>query len=164
MPGFEFWLETVDKPCQPGSEFCAGAEVKGGKLRGFATPFTDVNSPMDGSNPFQFSVRFEIDLTGELDCSTGTFRGKLENGCYDVLSTLFRFSGNISSSYQFSKSAFTQGSWDVKEMPLDATAAPNPDIGGSGTWDAMLAGPGSSPTAMGKGLCSGMSGLDTPLP
>lgn len=44
-PGFEFWLESVEQPCMPGQEFCPGAVVRGGKLRGNVTPFEDANDP-----------------------------------------------------------------------------------------------------------------------
>lgn len=162
MPGFEFWLEAVDTPCPPGSEFCVSAVVKGGKLRGFATPFTDPAAGAAADDPFALSVRFEIDLTGELDCSTGTFRGQLQNGCYDVLSTLYRFAGEISSDYDPNASAFTEGMWSAVEVPMDAITPPSPDLGGGGTWDAQRQGPGSSPAATGAGLCSGTTGFDTP--
>jgi hypothetical protein len=162
MPGFEFWLEAVEEPCPAGTEFCPGAVVKGGKLRGFAQPFTDPAAGADMSDPFALSVRFEIDLTGELDCSTGMFRGQLQNGCYDVLATLYRFSGDMNSAYIQSSSTFTAGTWTVVEMPMDALIPVNPAIGGSGTWDAEFDGPGTSPTVDGSGLCDGMTGFDTP--
>lgn len=159
-PGFEFWLEAVDKPCTQGQEFCADAVVKGGKLRGNAAPFTDASDPnaMPGAG---FAVRFEIDLTGELDCRTGKFKGRLENGCYDILSLLYRFNGTIEGTYSGSKSAFTQGTWHVDEMEMAGAAAASP-LGGNGTWTADYKDESPPPTGAGIGLCAGQSGFDTP--
>jgi hypothetical protein len=167
-PGFEFWLEAVEAPCPPDLEFCAEAEVKGGKLRGFANPFSDASAgamPDAGtgeSNPFQVAVRFEIDLTGKLDCRKGKFRGELEHGCYDALSVLYRFAGTIESDYEHTTSAFKNGSWKVTEESMDPLVAA--ELGGGGVWNAKLADSGSSPAVAGKGLCDGMTGFDTPVP
>jgi hypothetical protein len=163
-PGFEFWLEAAAKPCPAGLEFCPEAVVSGGKLRGFATPFTDSSGGANADDPFQLSVRFEIDLTGELDCTAGKFRGQLQNGCYDVLSTLYRFAGTMKSGYDHATGAFTDGTWEVTEMPLDPSNPPTAAVGGGGMWDAKFVGPGMSPTVKGKALCDGMTGLDTPAP
>jgi hypothetical protein len=166
-PGFEFWLEAVTQPCPPNNEFCPEAVVKGGKLRGFATPFTDpdagLNADAGASNPFALSVRFEIDLSGELDCAAGKFRGQLQNGCWDVFSVLLRFSGTLESGYDSASSTFTGGTWDITEMPtMNSTPPTGTKLGGTGEWGAKLADTGMSPIVTGKGLCDGMSGFDTP--
>jgi len=159
-PGFEFWLESVEQPCMPGQEFCPGAVVKGGKLRGNVTPFEDSSDP-NTTGGLGFSVRFEIDLTGELDCNTGMFRGRLENGCYDILSVLHRFDGTITGDYVLSTSAFTGGAWQVAEQ-LMAGTMPTTMLGGAGEWSADFADDSAAPTGPGTGLCSGQSGFDTP--
>ncbi|HTU63284.1 MAG TPA: hypothetical protein VMF89_32710 [Polyangiales bacterium] len=159
-PGFEFWLESVEQPCMPGQEFCPGAVVKGGKLRGNVTPFEDANDP-NTMGGLGFSVRFEIDLTGELDCNTGMFRGRLENGCYDILSVLHRFDGTITGDYVLATSAFTAGAWNVEEE-LMAGAMPTNMLGGAGEWSAEHVDDSAAPTGPGAGLCSGQSGFDTP--
>jgi hypothetical protein len=170
-PGFEFWLEAVEQPCPPGTEFCPGATVKGGKLRGFANPFADASAgammPVAGAgatDPFALSVRFEMDLTGELDCATGKFRGRLQNGCYDVLSVLYRFAGTLKSDYDHITTTFKNGTWEITELPMDSLIPPDPSIGGTGVWNAKLADSGAAPTVDGMGLCDGMTGLDTPTP
>jgi hypothetical protein len=163
LPGFEFWLESVDQPCLPGQEFCTGAIVKGGKLRGNATPFEDASNP-DTMGGLGFSVRFEIDLTGELDCNTGRFRGRLENGCYDILSVLHRFDGDIQGEYSLSANTFTTGMWNVQEMLMPDAPPPATELGGSGQWSADFADDSAAPTGPGMGLCSGQSGFDTPAP
>jgi hypothetical protein len=160
--GFEFWLESVDQPCSPGQEFCTGAIVKGGKLRGNATPFEDANDPstMGGLG---FSVRFEIDLTGELDCNSGKFRGKLENGCYDILSALYRFDGTITGDYSLSSHEFSAGVWHVDEKLMAGMDAPANPLGGNGQWSASFLDDTAPPSGPGNGLCSGQTGFDTEL-
>ena len=160
-PGFEFWLEAVDRPCEPGQEFCAGAIVKGGKLRGNATPFEDADDP-NTQGGLGFSVRFEIDLTGELDCMAGTFRGRLENGCYDILSVLYRFDGAIDGSYSLTTNEFSSGVWEVSEMLMPGAAPLNP-LGGNGSWSASYRDDSPAPTGEDTGLCAGESGFDTEL-
>jgi hypothetical protein len=152
-PGLEFWLEKTEKPCTT-SEFCADFTVKGGKIRGFANPFPDPNAPDGSVNPFAIAVRFEIDFGGELDCSTGQFKGLLQNGCYDVATMLYRFEGTAPATYDKATSAFTKGEWTVKEIPTAGVIFP-PDqkIGGTGSWGAKLMDDGSSPVAAGMGLC-----------
>ncbi len=155
-PGLEFWLEKTSAPCTS-SEFCADFSVKGGKIRGFANPFSDPNAPKtDASvaNPFAVAVRFEIDFAGELDCSTGEFKGLLHNGCYDVATVLYRFEGTAPAKYDRAQSKFNEGKWAAKETPMTGVIFP-PDskIGGTGTWDAKLVDEGSSPVAAGMGLC-----------
>jgi hypothetical protein len=162
-PGFEFWLEKVDTPCTPGQEFCADAVVKGGKLRGFATPFADQSDPSTEGG-LGFSVRFEIDLTGELDCRRLMLRGKLENGCYDILSVLYRFDGTMEGAYSLAMSAFTAGDWQVQEMEMDAANPPTSPLGGNGMWTAQHKDDSSAPTSGSVGLCAGQSGFDTPAP
>jgi hypothetical protein len=161
-PGFEFWLEQVEQPCMPGQEFCAGAIVKGGKLRGNVTPFEDASDPSTAGG-LGFSVRFEIDLTGELDCNSGEFRGRLENGCYDILSALYRFDGTITGDYGLGTSAFTAGLWEVAEKLMPGAAPPTNMLGGNGDWSADFADDSAAPTGPGEGLCSGETGLDTEL-
>ena len=167
-PGFEFWLEATETLCPPGIEFCPSATVKGGKLRGYATPFSDPNAgatPSAGAgaaDPFALSVRFEVDLTGELDCTTGKFRGKLENGCYDVLTTLYRFGGTMQSNYEHTTKTFKEGTWEAKELPMDSLIPPDPTIGGSGVWNAKFTDDSKAPGTDARGLCDGQTGLDTP--
>jgi hypothetical protein len=159
-PGFEFWLEAVDKPCTPGQEFCADAVVKGGKLRGNATPFSD-GSMTGGDMGAGFSVRFEIDLSGELDCRTGVFKGRLENGCYDILSLLYRFDGTIDGTYSTTAHTFSNGSWHVDEMSMQGAGAAAAPLGGNGVWSAAYADDSAAPSGPGVGLCAGQSGFDT---
>jgi hypothetical protein len=153
-PGLEFWLEKTSKVCTS-SEFCADYTVKGGKIRGFANPFANPSATDAGAtNPFAIAVRFEIDFGGELDCSTGQFKGLLQNGCYDVATVLYRFEGTAPAQYDRATSSFTQGQWTVKEMPMTGVLfPPGANIGGMGAWDAKLADTGSSPVAAGMGLC-----------
>jgi hypothetical protein len=160
-PGFEFWLEAVDQPCAPGQEFCTGAIVKGGKLRGNATPFQDAADP-NTEGGLGFSVRFEIDLTGELDCMAGKFRGRLENGCYDILSVLYRFDGAIDGDYSLTTNMFSAGAWDVAEKLMPGAAPANP-LGGKGEWTAEHSDDSTAPAGDGTGLCAGQSGFDTTL-
>jgi hypothetical protein len=162
-PGFEFWLEAVQQPCKPGQEFCADAIIKGGKLRGNATPFSDPSDPSTQGGA-GFSVRFEIDLTGELDCQRSKFKGQLENGCYDILSALYRFGGTIIGDYSVKTSMFTNGSWHVDEQMMPGTNAAATPLGGDGTWSAGYKDDGAMPSGPGAGLCAGQSGLDTPTP
>lgn len=160
-PGFEFWLESMDQECPPDLEFCPEAVVKGGKLRGNVIPFSDPEDPSTEGG-LGFSVRFEIDLTGELDCRTGTFRGRLENGCYDILSTLYRFAGTIDGDYSRTANEFTNGVWHVDELLMPG-AMPATPLGGGGTWSAKYADDATPPTGPSTGLCSGETGFDTEL-
>lgn len=156
-PGLEFWLErSTTGECPPGSEFCADFTVKGGKIRGFANPFSDGDQ---SSNPtedlFALAIRFEIDFGGELDCARGQFRGLLQNGCYDVATILFRFEGTAPASYDPATSSFTNGQWTVKEMPMAGVLfPPDANIGGMGAWQASLANDNSTPVSQGSGFCS----------
>lgn len=164
LPGFEFWLTRIDHDCA-GREFCADFNVEGGKVRGMASPFADPNLDPNAAAMAMASgiqVRFEIDLTGELDCRTGQFKGALHNGCYDVFGTLYRFDGTISGHYADHAAALQDGAWDIVEQPMAALIPPDPDIGGEGTWSATWADDDSSPIAAGMGLCDGQSGFDTP--
>lgn len=160
-PGFEFWLEKSEVACAPGQEFCADAIVKGGKLRGFATPFSDPNDP-NTEGGLGFSVRFEIDLTGELDCRRAMLRGRLENGCYDILSVLYRFDGTIEGDYSLAESAFTTGDWQVQEMQMQSADPAASPLGGSGMWTAEHFDDSAAPSGGSVGLCAGESGFDTP--
>jgi hypothetical protein len=153
-PGLEFWLEKTSAACTD-SEFCAEFTVKGGKIRGFANPFSDPTMPDAGAaNPFAIAVRFEIDFAGDLDCRTGEFKGLLQNGCYDVATILYSFDGTAPAKYDRATSSFTQGAWTAKELPMMGVIFP-PDskIGGTGAWNAKLLDDSSSPVAMGAGLC-----------
>lgn len=157
-PGLEFWLEkSSTAECPPGTEFCADFTVKGGKIRGFADPFSD-GSASSGSaeqDAFALAIRFEIDFGGDLDCSRGQFRGLLQNGCYDVATILFRFEGTAPATYDPASASFTNGQWSVKEMPMaDAWFPPDANIGGMGGWQASLANDNSTPAAQGGGFCS----------
>jgi hypothetical protein len=159
-PGFEFWLVQADAPCVPGNEFCVGAVVKGGKVRGNATPFVDPNASMPQNSGF--AVRFEINLTGELDCNTGEFHGRLDNGCWDVFGSLIRFAGTIDGTYALDQSAFTTGVWHVDEMMMADAAMPTSPLGGDGMWSAAFMDESDAPVA-GIGLCDHDSGFDTQL-
>lgn len=154
-PGLEFWLErSSTSECPPGTEFCADFTVKGGKIRGFADPFSD-GSASSQQDPFALAIRFEIDFGGDLDCSRGQFRGLLQNGCYDVATILFRFEGTAPATYDSASSSFTNGQWSVTEMPMaDAWFPPDANIGGMGSWQASLANDNSTPVAQGGGFCS----------
>ncbi|MET0389661.1 MAG: hypothetical protein ABW321_27055, partial [Polyangiales bacterium] len=159
-PGFEFWLEAVGKACEPGQEFCGDVVVKGGKLRGHATPFEDANDP-NTEGGLGFSVRFEIDLTGELDCQAKKFKGNLVNGCYDVFSVLYRFDGTIEGDYDTSTSSFPGGIWQVAEQTLPGALPPAMPLGGDGVWAAAYVDDSAPPVDGEVGLCVGMSGFDT---
>lgn len=151
-PGLEFWLEQTANDCA-GAEFCADFTVKGGKIRGFANPFSDPNAPADDDG-FAIAVRFEIDFGGELDCSTGQFRGLLQNGCYDVATILFRFEGTAPAMYDHRSSSFQNGEWTVKELAMpDALLPPDPSIGGMGSWNATLANDDTAAVDASSGLC-----------
>lgn len=154
-PGLEFWLEGIARDCRSDEEFCADFTVRGGKIRGFADPFSDGNAE-DGNaaDPLIVAVPFEIDFGGDLDCSRGKFRGLLQNGCYDVATVLFRFEGNAPADYEPASSSFTNGQWTVKEMPAPgAWFPPDANIGGMGSWEASLANDAVGPSADSAGLC-----------
>jgi hypothetical protein len=154
-PGLEFWLERIPNDCHD-AEFCADFTVKGGKIRGFANPFSDPNAPAGDSdeNLLVLAVRFEIDFGGELDCSRGQFRGLLQNGCYDVATILFRFEGTAPGNYDSASSSFSDGQWIVKELPSANTLfPPDANIGGMGNWQASLANDNVAPAAQSGGLC-----------
>jgi hypothetical protein len=157
-PGLEFWLErssTVE--CAPGAEFCADFTVKGGKIRGFADPFSDGDESSGNTDPdfLTLAIRFEIDFGGELDCTRGQFRGLLQNGCYDVATILFRFEGTAPATYDPATTSFTNGQWTVKEMPMEGVLfPPDANIGGGGAWQASLANDNSTPISQGVGFCA----------
>lgn len=157
-PGLEFWLEKSSTgECPPGAEFCADFTVKGGKIRGFANPFSDGSASSGGAaqDAFALAIRFEIDFGGELDCARGQFRGLLQNGCYDVATILFRFEGTAPGNYDPATSSFTNGQWMVKEMPMaNVLFPPDANIGGMGSWQASLANDNSTAVAQGGGFCS----------
>lgn len=151
-PGLEFWLEQTAVDCAPGVEFCADFTVKGGKIRGFANPFSDGDSQDDPR--VLVAVPFEIDFGGDLDCARGQFRGLLQNGCYDVATFLFRFEGTAPAAYDQATSSFTEGEWVVKEKAMpDSLLPPDPSIGGMGSWTASLTQDGAMPAATTAGLC-----------
>jgi hypothetical protein len=152
-PGLEFWLEQTTQDCA-GAEFCPDFTVKGGKIRGFANPFSDGRSSQGSNNGFAIAITFEIDFGGDLDCSTGQFRGLLQNGCYDVATLLFRFEGTAPASYDRASSSFTNGQWAVKELAMqDVILPPDANIGGMGAWTAALAKDNAMPVDVGSGLC-----------
>ena len=151
-PGLEFWLEKSGGECKSGVEFCPEFTVKGGKIRGFADPFSDGTANSSGG--FAIAVRFEIDFGGELDCSRGQFRGLLQNGCYDVATLLFRFEGTAPAMYDQQTSSFTNGQWTVKEMAMPGVLfPPDANIGGGGVWQASLMKDNSAPVDASAGLC-----------
>ena len=152
QPGLEFWLEKSGSDCA-GAEFCPDFTVKGGKIRGFANPFSDGKDASD-SDGFAIAVRFEIDFGGDLDCSRGQFRGLLQNGCYDVATILFRFEGTAPAMYDQKTSTFTGGQWSVKEMPMAGVLfPPDSNIGGMGSWQASLMNDNTAPGMASAGLC-----------
>lgn len=158
QPGLEFWLEATQANCDSDAEFCADFTVTGGKIRGFANPFSDTDRSDGDSEPgsegVAIAVRFEIDFGGDLDCSSGQFRGLLQNGCYDVATILFRFEGSAPATYNYATTSFENGEWSVKELPNpEALVAPDPSIGGMGSWDAMLVSDNTRPADAGAGLC-----------
>lgn len=157
-PGLEFWLErSTGGECPVGAEFCADFTVKGGKIRGFADPFSNGEQSSGDSveDLFKLAIRFEIDFGGELDCSRGQFRGLLQNGCYDVATILFRFEGTAPANYDPATSTFTDGQWQVKEMPMPgALWPPDANIGGMGSWQASLANDNEAAITQGGGFCS----------
>jgi hypothetical protein len=154
-PGLEFWLEAIPHNCRSDEEFCADFTVRGGKIRGYANPFSAPNMPDDGnSDGPTLAIRLEIDFGGNLDCSRGKFRGLLQNGCYDVATILFRFEGTAPADYDPATSSFTNGMWMVTELPsADAWFPPDSNIGGMGSWQASLANDVEGPAAEGGGLC-----------
>lgn len=152
-PGLEFWLEQIPRNCRSDQEFCADFTVKGGKIRGYADPFSNVNASA-GDDPAVVAVRLEIDFGGDLDCSRGQFRGLLQNGCYDVATILFRFNGTAPANYDATNASFTNGQWMVKELAsAGAWFPPDSDIGGTGSWQASLANDAEGPAADSPGLC-----------
>jgi hypothetical protein len=154
-PGLEFWLEATANDCGS-EEFCADFSVKGGRIRGFANPFSSASEPRGtgGSGGVALAIPFEIDFGGELDCSKGRFLGSLLNGCYEVASLLYRFEGTAPATYEYASSSFTQGQWTVKELAMeDALLAPAAGIGGSGSWSARLVNDSASPIDLSVGLC-----------
>jgi|GEM_PF-3444324 len=153
-PGLEFWLESIPRNCRSDEEFCADFTVKGGKIRGYSNPFSTGNESSNGSqDPLVVAIRFEIDFGGTLDCSRGTFRGLLRNGCYDVATVLFRFEGDAPANYDAATSSFTNGMWTVKELPSDEWPEPTADLGGMGSWQASWANDAEGPAAESVGLC-----------
>ena len=161
-PGLEFWLERVDSDCTA-EEFCPDFAIKGGKLRGWGNPTADPN----GEEPAViegWGARFEMDLSGELDCSAGEFRGTLTNACYDVAGTLFRMEGTLQADYNKPDNGFESGQWELDELPLPGVLIqPDPNIGGEGNWQASHQDDGSSPIEEGDGLCDKMTGFETAL-
>jgi hypothetical protein len=154
-PGLEFWLERVSNDCAFDAEFCADYTVKGGKIRGFANPFssTAADAGVAMEDPSLFSVRFEIDFAGDLDCTRGKFLGLLKNGCYDLAGVLFYFEGDAPANYDAASSSFTNGQWNVKELPSNNALFPStPNLGGMGNWQASLADDGVDPVAQ-SGFC-----------
>jgi hypothetical protein len=155
-PGLEFWLEAIPRNCRSDEEFCADFTVKGGKIRGFANPFSagDSSSSSPTEDPSLVAVSFEIDFGGNLDCSRGKFRGLLQNGCYDVATILFRFAGTAPADYDAASASFTDGQWTVKELAsANAWFPPDANIGGMGSWQASLVNDDVGLAAESAGLC-----------
>ncbi|HET8939140.1 MAG TPA: hypothetical protein VFN67_37100 [Polyangiales bacterium] len=155
-PGLEFWLERIPRNCRTDEEFCADFTVRGGKIRGFANPFPSANAPPGGTtdNGLAIAIRFEIDLSGELDCSSGVFRGLLQNGCYDLATLLFRFEGTAPAFYDPASSSFNDGMWSVEEKPTaDRWVPPDAELGGMGSWQARFANDMADPAADSVSFC-----------
>ena len=155
-PGLEFWLERIPRNCRSDQEFCADYTVRGGKIRGYANPFSTGGTSAAGSSadPLALAVRFEIDFGGDLDCSRGQFQGLLRNGCYDVATVLFRFTGTAPATYEPASSSFTNGGWRVMEQaPAGGWPEPDQVLGGEGSWQASLANDSAGPAAESVGLC-----------
>ncbi|HEX7476386.1 MAG TPA: hypothetical protein VF331_01130, partial [Polyangiales bacterium] len=116
LPGLEFTLNSSK------SEIFA---ITGGKIRGTA----------NGLFPF------DIDLTGNLDCSTGKFTGTM-NGHYTVVGINYPFLGTITADYNKITHQFINGTWTLHEPLADGGLPPIvvPGItmapGGSGSWNA----------------------------
>lgn len=156
-PGLEFWLERTAPDCRSDQEFCADFTVRGGKIRGYANPFSNGGDASSGdatASSLVVAVRFEIDFGGQLDCSRGQFRGLLQNGCYDVATVLYRFEGTAPANYDPATASFTDGQWMVEELAsTDAWLPPDSDIGGMGSWQASLVNDAADPAADSSGLC-----------
>ncbi|HEX7479278.1 MAG TPA: hypothetical protein VF331_15840 [Polyangiales bacterium] len=118
LPGLEF---TLNK--KPGSEILA---ISGGKIRGTA----------NGLFPFQ------IDLLGNLDCSTGKFTGTMD-GYYEFPLTVKNpFLGTVTADYNKITHQFINGTWTLHEPQADGGLPPiGPPPGGSGHWNADLTKP-----------------------
>jgi len=105
-------------------------EVKDGKMDGVA----------DGLFPFT------ADIVGQLDCASGQFRARLENGQYIVGVIPYQFAGDFVARYDPATRSFVDGRWAVMEggatpPPVDPSQPP-PTIpagqsGGAGTWTTM---------------------------
>ncbi len=117
LPGLEF---TLNK--KPGSEILA---ISGGKIRGTA----------NGLYPF------EIDLLGNLDCSTGKFTGTMD-GWYSVAGIKTPFLGTVTADYNKITHQFINGKWTLHEPQPDGGFPPiGMPPGGSGDWNANLTKP-----------------------
>jgi hypothetical protein len=105
--------------------------VQDGKMDGVA----------DGLFPFKADI-----VSGQLDCKSGIFRARLENGQYIVGVMPYAFAGDIVARYDPASRSFVDGRWAVMEggatpPPVDPSQPP-PTIpagqsGGAGTWTTM---------------------------
>ncbi|MET0284880.1 MAG: hypothetical protein ABW352_10430 [Polyangiales bacterium] len=98
-------------------------KVGGGCMQGIANAVVITQSP------------FVARLEGDLNCSTGEFKGTL-TGYYTLIGIPgadFSFQGPLTAQFNFDNSTLDDGEWSVAEPPAaDGNAAG----GGEGTWDA----------------------------
>jgi hypothetical protein len=103
-----------------------------------------VTGRLDGSS---FSTPFTADLAGTLDCSTGDFSARVENGVVqNGLSVPFLsdFAGTMAASYSPVGPALVNGTWNLQTDPAFVTC--------NGTWSAEFQGAdvdGGAPDAAG---------------
>jgi hypothetical protein len=119
LPPLAFTLSSESETIGEFSTFTVG----GGCMQGLATAVFVTQSP------------FVAKLTGNLDCATGKFDGRLE-GYYTLIGIPgadFSFTGPLSSQFELADDSLKDGVWSVKEPPLDSGEAAG---GGEGTWDA----------------------------
>jgi hypothetical protein len=102
-----------------GQEFAPELGVKNGCVKGVAVAY-GTEHPFVGT------------LTGELDCDTGKFMGRLK-GYYRLFDTdiVYHFEGPTPAQYSPEKQALEMGTWKIVEHMMTM----NPP-GGSGTWNA----------------------------
>lgn len=116
-------FELSEEYKNPGSEFSTFT-VGGGCMQGLATAVAITQSP------------FVARLTGNLDCETGMFEGRLE-GYYTLIGIPgadFSFSGPLTAQFNLANESLDDGAWSVEE-PINASG--KPAGGGNGTWNAM---------------------------
>ncbi|MFC1641703.1 hypothetical protein ACFL5O_03290 [Myxococcota bacterium] len=112
-PGFELWLESA---ANSGEVF----RVNRGTVRGTA----------NGTFPFSFNI------TGDLDCTTKRFVGKVEDGQYSVGPLEYEFTGDVTADYDKIRNKLINGTWTGVETPNPLWPFP---AGGSAVWEATWA-------------------------